>query len=160
MTISVETLKFLLSSLHWVPNLVRKAISNKYIICHIKLKLKKFTQRKCKINFDMGTGKIILWHFVGQMKGAQELFKSWESSGGFRRANGWLIGIRMWGGRASRMPFRGKCDITSNKWVCGDIEIRMNYLGNWLVQLGTWSQWVESWILSLIWWVGRWIFGS
>lgn len=40
-----------------------------------KIKIKKFTQRKCKINFDMGTGKVILWHFVGQMKGAQEYSK-------------------------------------------------------------------------------------
>lgn len=77
----------------------------------------------------MVSGKVILWkwYFVDQMKGAQELLKNWEASDGFR-SNGWLIGIRVWSSWVSRLPFRVRQNISSNKWVCGDIEIKMNYL--------------------------------
>ena len=62
------------------------------------------------------------------MKGVQELLKNWDASGGFR-SNGWLIGIRVWSGRMTRVPFRVRWDIRSNKLVYGDIEIKMNYFG-------------------------------
>ena len=65
----------------------------------------------------MASGKVILWkwYFVDQMKGAQELLKNWEASDGFRKSNGWLIGIRVQSGRVSRLPFRVRRDISSNK---------------------------------------------
>ena len=98
----------------------------------------------------MASGKVILWkwYFVDQMKGAQELLKNWEASDGFRKSNGWLIGIRVQSGRVSRLPFRVRRDISSNKWVCGDIEIKMNYLGE---LVGSACDLVTvSWVMNII----------
>ena len=42
---------------------------------------------------ESGNATLWKWHFVGNLKGAQQLFKSGESLGGFRRVDGWLTDI-------------------------------------------------------------------
>ena len=108
------------------------------------------TKRQCKIYFDMASGKVILWkwYFVDQMKDSHELLKNWEASDRFQRSNGRLVGIRVWSGRVSRVPFRVRRDISSNKWVYGDIEIKMNYLGE-LVDSAC-DLVTVSWVMNII----------
>ena len=64
---------------------------------------------------ESGNATLWKWHIVGNLKGAQELFKIGEFLGGFRREDGWLIDVQVWSGRVSRMTLRCRQDISTNK---------------------------------------------
>ena len=59
------------------------------------IKILKINRENVILILVAGSGKVTLlkWYIVGNLKSAQELFKSGESLGGFRRVDGWFIDI-------------------------------------------------------------------
>ena len=87
------------------------------MIIHVQLKILKINRDNVTLILMAGSGNATVWkwHFVGNLKSAQELFKNGEFLGGFRREDGWFIDVQVWSGRVSRMTLRCRQDISTNK---------------------------------------------
>ena len=87
------------------------------MIIHVQLKILKINRDNVTLILMAGSGNdtVWKWHFVGNLKGAQKLFKSGEFLCRFRREDGWFIDVQVWSGRVSRMALRCRKDISTKK---------------------------------------------
>lgn len=72
---------------------------------------------------------------------------------------GWMVHCYECGVEGCPEWHSGLHSILAQTSEFGDTGREVNNLGKWFVQLGTQSLWIES-LMSLMWWVGRWIFES